>query len=111
MYGGILLQIGWILFNQSMPLQMQVIFKLLIGQSKYKNNHYWIKYEIQLFLYSAWTFIFSKIVLIDIVSISYRYCIDIVSIQYPMHIARPWRGGRTKGREGGREEGRKERME
>ena len=32
-----------------------------------------------------------------------RYCINIVSI----HIAWPWRGEKTKGREGGREEGRK----
>ena len=33
------------------------------------------------------------------VSILYQHCIDIVSI----HIARPWRGGRTKGMKGGRE--------
>ena len=33
---------------------------------------------------------------IDIVSISYRYCINIVSID----ITRPWRGGRTERREG-----------
>ena len=44
---------------------------------------------------------------ISIVSILYQYRIDII----PIHIARPWRGGRTKGREGGREEGRKERVE
>ena len=34
----------------------------------------------------------------------YQYRIDII----PIHIARPWRGGRTKGREGGKKEGKKE---
>ena len=44
---------------------------------------------------------------ISIVSILYQYRIDII----PKHIARPWRGGRTKERKGRREgikEGKKE---
>ena len=41
---------------------------------------------------------------ISILLILYRYRIDRI----PIHIARPWRGGRTKGREGGKKEGKEE---
>ena len=49
-----------------MPLQVQEISKLQKGHSRYqayKNSQYLIKYEIDTFLYLAWTYIISKIVL------------------------------------------------
>ena len=45
----------------------------------------------------------SGTILYQFVSMFFRYHIDIVSIQYLKHIARPRRRGRTKGRVGGRD--------